>query len=73
MTHEKECLQKTVKFGTFPQLTDFIFALKFEKDFKVSKKTKTLKFNRDWEEWQLVWSVFYVDINPCFTCKSKLF
>lgn len=42
--------QKTFKFETFQQLPNFIFALKFEGNFELSKKTKTLKFDRNWEK-----------------------
>ena len=43
-------MRKSVKFGTFQQLSDFIFALQFEKDFEVSKNIKTLKFDVEWDE-----------------------
>lgn len=44
--------QKTFKFETFQQLPNFIFALKFERNFELSKKTKTLKFDRNWKSYK---------------------
>ena len=43
-------MRKSVKFGTFQQLSDFIFALQFEKDFEVSKNIKTLKTGTSYKQ-----------------------
>ena len=48
--HEKQYLQKTVKFGIFHNSFCLYFHLKLYKVFEVIKNVKVLKFKEDWDE-----------------------